>query len=126
MSRAVAVPTISRSAALIVTGLVCLVLAQVLFLLAIEVGTGSTDRASYYGEPDQGSGATVLAVLGGFAALAGGSVLLTGVYRVLANVDRYLAFRVAVMPRRAEPVAQQGALPEERSAGYGYAPGAVR
>ncbi|MFF3065936.1 hypothetical protein ACFVQ3_15415 [Oerskovia sp. NPDC057915] len=103
MSRAVAVPVIDRSAVLIVAGLAALAAAQVLFGVSLAVGLGGTDYATFYAtSPGDAIAAAVLLASSVLGALAGAVAFLLGVYRAVTNVDRYLAFRVAIMPRRVE------------------------
>ncbi|MFD6092920.1 hypothetical protein ACFWGN_12440 [Oerskovia sp. NPDC060338] len=108
MSRVVAVPTLARSAPLIVGGAAALSLAQLLVVVALTL-----DGASPYSTSPEATVAAALLVLGGLVALSGLSTFLVGLYRVVANVDRYLVFRVAVMPRRIEGpgTGGEGAVP---------------
>ncbi|MBD7949916.1 MULTISPECIES: hypothetical protein [Oerskovia] len=127
MSRAVAVPVIDRSAALIVAGLAALAAAQVLFGASLAVGLGGTDYATFYAtNPAAAVAAAVLAAASGLGALFGAVAFLLGAYRAVANMDRYLAFRVAIMPRRVEPSTPGAAGPEARPTGLEHASGAVR
>jgi len=109
MSRAVAVPTLARSAPLIVGGVSALALAQLL-VVALTLDGAATYGASSYGRSPDASGVAALLVLGGLVALSGLATFLVGLYRAVANVDRYLAFRVAVMPRRVEGAGTGGGL----------------
>ncbi|WP_157257592.1 MULTISPECIES: hypothetical protein [unclassified Oerskovia] len=110
MSRAVAVPTLARSAALIVGGMSALALAQLFVVVALTLDGAATYGASSYGRSPDASGVAALLVLGGLVALSGLATFLVGLYRAVANVDRYLAFRVAVMPRRVEGAGTGGGL----------------
>ncbi|QDW63724.1 hypothetical protein [Oerskovia sp. KBS0722] len=127
MSRAVAVPVVDRSAALVVAGLAGLSAALILFCASLAVGLGGSDYASFYAAtPGDAVAAAVLAAASGLGALFGAVAFLLGAYRAVANMDRYLAFRVAIMPRRVEPPTPGEVGPEVGPAGLERASGAVR
>ncbi|RXR26122.1 hypothetical protein EQW78_00195 [Oerskovia turbata] len=127
MSRAVAVPVVDRSAALIVAGLAGLVTALILFCASLAVGLGGSDYASFYGAtPGDAVAAAALAAVSGLGALCGAVAFLLGACRAVANMDRYLAFRVAILPRRVEPPTPGEAGPEVSPAGIERASGAMR
>jgi hypothetical protein len=127
MSRAVAVPVVDRSAALVVAGLAGLAAALILFCTSLAVGLGRFHYASFYAaHPGDAVAAAVLAAASGLGALSGSVTFLLGAYRAVANMDRYLAFRVAVMPRRVEPPAPAEAGREASRPALEHTSGAER
>ncbi|MEK8228619.1 hypothetical protein NKG05_25330 [Oerskovia sp. M15] len=123
MSRVVTVPTLARSAVLIVAGLSGLGLAQVALVLGLGLEMNSAGYANGY---SASSGASTLVVLSGLLALSGCATLMVGLFRAADNVDRYLTFRVAVTPRRIGQRGTSSAFPEVGAPDHGYVSSQVR